>query len=877
MAADLAAVKDDGGAKGLGSWERTHTCIVKKCLAGALSPCLSDRGKQIFLDFVDTSTEMISRMSRRATMLLLYYVVRRFEDGLPLPDFNALRKNDAYWKQWLRVGLDEFGGHMPSPDVAPYFHEVKHWLGTSVGCGEPPEYFDRVLGHAAIALKTAVMNNLEFNLLSKVRRLCNAVANAHLPGKGTGYALFQSLCKGDVSEHPEWPQTVCGFVQAARGAMGLGPQTVLYEDTEISINTRMALQWWMQQRFMELGKRKLMLMPVMHVSRMHIRLDATTLYILAWKCYAPQAPETGAPTAHTHPDATEREAAEKAWNDGCRMPRKASHPDAGERATAMKVYRERKAAADEHKRVYKAAMAAFVTEHPSYSKLSEDAPPDPRAQLAAAYPPVSIGRRPDGTPPTDPAWLAHVEKRRVARAERLRARDAVQMSDKHKAAVAVYAAYEGRVHAFAMLLFRPFTDKRRMSGWAPSSSICTDGVSVSIAYERTEQVPYTCPKASATKLKEQRAAARSAKKDRAELAAKDDYDPEAPTMTDDHLILGIDPGRTHLVTVVCIDEHGKKHTWRLSRGQYYTEGGILRENRRQAARYAPLAACFASLTDDGGSLRASRSEELHSYFERYAACEAQWWKLALRRRESRAKMQRYIGKKAVLARFFSTLRKDAEKMMVASGRKRIEVAYGSAGLNMAASGRGEAAVPTGGTYKACQLEFGKAAVAPTWEHNTSAISWHTGKAYESVYKRYNLRGGRESLHHVATKQMPEILEDAADGATTKAAVEAVAEAAKRRRGGSGGPRTASHAAAPSAAEVEETKKMKLRYPACRGLRFCPERRMFYDRDEASAIAIAGLRRLELQGFGRPSAFRCKSKKISSTAVLRGLSLKSKTR
>jgi len=39
-------------------------------------------------------------------MLLLYYVVRRFEDGLPLPDFNALRKNDAYWKQWLRVGLN---------------------------------------------------------------------------------------------------------------------------------------------------------------------------------------------------------------------------------------------------------------------------------------------------------------------------------------------------------------------------------------------------------------------------------------------------------------------------------------------------------------------------------------------------------------------------------------------------------------------------------------------------------------------------------------------------------------------------------------------------------------------------------------------------
>jgi hypothetical protein len=35
--------------------------------------------------------------------------------------------------------------------------------------------------------------------------------------------------------------------------------------------------------------------------------------------------------------------------------------------------------------------------------------------------------------------------------------------------------------------------------------------------------------------------------------------------------------------------------------------------------------------------------------------------------------------------------------------------------------------------------------------------------------------------------------------------------------------------------------------------------MFYDRDEASAVAIAGLRRLELQGFGRPTAFRHKRK------------------
>ena len=126
----------------------------------------------------------------------------------------------------------------------------------------------------------------------------------------------------------------------------------------------------------------------------------------------------------------------------------------------------------------------------------------------------------------------------------------------------------------------------------------------------------------------------------------------------------------------------------------------------------------------------------------------------MKRRESRANMQRYIRKKAVLARFFSALRIDAEALMAKTGCKRIEVAYGSAGPNMASTGRGEAAVPTGGTYKACQEAFRMHTVSPTDESYTSAISWKTGKAYETVYKRYDGPGGRERLCHKAGKGAP---------------------------------------------------------------------------------------------------------------------------
>ena len=138
-------------------------------------------------------------------------------------------------------------------------------------------------------------------------------------------------------------------------------------------------------------------------------------------------------------------------------------------------------------------------------------------------------------------------------------------------------------------------------------------------------------------------------------------------MTHDRIILGVDPGRTHLVTVVYVDELGKKHTWRLSRGQYYTEGMILRENRHQSKRYEPLKDRFASLAADGGSLRASNSTELRQYFKQYAAFAEEWWQLVLRRRESRSKFQRYIGKISVLRGFFAKLQKEASASSCADG------------------------------------------------------------------------------------------------------------------------------------------------------------------------------------------------------------------
>jgi hypothetical protein len=109
---------------------------------------------------------------------------------------------------------------------------------------------------------------------------------------------------------------------------------------------------------------------------------------------------------------------------------------------------------------------------------------------------------------------------------------------------------------------------------------------------------------------------------------------------------------------------------------------------------------------------------------------------------------------------------------------------------------------------------------------------------EGVYKWFD-RDGKEFLCHTTAKRAPPVATD--DSCATEAARERISAKAKRRRGGS--------VNAPERKEGEQEarnwgRNSVPRYIECRGLRFDPETRMFYDRDGASARAIAGLRCLK---------------------------------
>jgi hypothetical protein len=283
----------------------------------------------------------------------------------------------------------------------------------------------------------------------------------------------------------------------------------------------------------------------------------------------------------------------------------------------------------------------------------------------------------------------------------------------------------------------------------------------------------------------------------------------------------------------------------------------LRQNELQAIRYSNLKDRFASLTTDGGALRASTSAEIVSYVVKYKAFEAEWWTdFALKRRESRSKFQRFVGKQKTLSSFFKKVRKEAEALK-GPDQTRIEVAYGSAVKTMAPSGRGELGVPTKGTFAFCARAFvgehpgdSKSGNVVTLEDesNTSKKCWTTrGNLYEKVYKTYD-GNGKEFLHHTSARYTPYVPEPEVEVEERKAQEKKAM--AKRRRGGSN-----CTPLAPETRVEQEEKKKRIRHAVCRGLLFCPETSMYCDRDESSARAIAGLRVLKLRGLGRPNAFR----------------------
>jgi hypothetical protein len=428
------------------------------------------------------------------------------------------------------------------------------------------------------------------------------------------------------------------------------------------------------------------------------------------------------------------------------------------------------------------------------------------------------------------------------------------------------AAYKKRIELETCAIRTLFVAaKSKKAGWKFDGSLSTDGVAVSMQFSCS--VVYS------------NLQGRSEKKGHYKVDSAAKYDHNLPTVVKDDdgnvvaVVLGVDPGRSNIASVSYIlddkvsalfSDAPKSQNWSLSRGAYYSKSKVL--DKKQKKRFDNLIPKFESLSADGGSLRTEDDSQIKKYLGTYATFREEWYSLALCRRESRTSLVRYSGKRSMIDGFFARVKKATEKYFPGI---EIHVGYGSAVMNMKPTGRGEMAVPTTGAFKACQRIFGPQKVAVTDEFRSTAVSWETGLRKDAVYKKvesketYFTDDGKErtrfvcTLGHTAEKCMPLVSE------SKRALVQEYVDHFKRKRrvqrcGG----------VEPKECDVkhEETPKEEayaLRYPEVRGLRFCPERRIYLNRDAKAAEVIGRLRTTELMGKARPLQFHRSFKMPSS--------------
>ena len=187
-------------------------------------------------------------------------------------------------------------------------------------------------------------------------------------------------------------------------------------------------------------------------------------------------------------------------------------------------------------------------------------------------------------------------------------------------------------------------------------------------------------------------------------------------------VVGLDPGRTNIMTIAEMLPPGTTRVYTLTRRQYYREAGIVRARSHTEHWHKdirPSLRALSTVSVKGASLTA-----FEAYMAVYLAHATALWIQYLKPRWAEQRMRLYGGKKRVFARFFND---------VASGAhlgQRTVVAYGSA--KFAPGGRGEVSVPTSRAYKECVSRFVTLYVD---EFRTSKVHHGTWDVLKRVVKR----------------------------------------------------------------------------------------------------------------------------------------------
>jgi hypothetical protein len=772
----------------------TDIVVVKCGLRNVMN--LNDAEYATFNGIVEQYVQIISRMLRRASLVLLYSLTRLAMENKRIP--HLFDQKDTFWKNWLK-GLPyeakttgevarRYEGN--SADIGAtrlYFPDV-----ASVDC---PPGFDQVVNYAGHTFRTVVCNNAYVPLLPRLTRLTKLFTRSRTKEETGGLKVYDVLYQIRSSE-PDfagWSPCFEEYAKDVRRRLFLQPGDYLFDDygKTLDFHDLFMFNYWMQGQLKVLGGRRIALSPVFKVDRKHVRLDTKTLVSMATRAFP-----KGAKDVLDH-------------------------------------------------------LSSLETEHMKETKDGGYGFADPRKCLLPPSLPKKLKKDCNSE-----EWEAQAKAGKEEQAKQ----DTIKASPAFVGQASKYKQLQDAKVAVCRVLFKDLPLKK---DWEFDGSINTDGVSVSLQFSRVREVIVTKKTKKAKEAKVVTKATKANKATSSERAVEEDeggaYDRNLLTVFNNlegkqTVVAGVDPGRVNMavIAIVTMDESGKivKKTWALGRSQYRADSGIKKQDALKKARFKGLEERWEGLGADGGALRTDDIEDVKTYLEKYAKIETEWWSLASMRRESRADFQRYIGKRKVLDGFFSRVRQELKSKFPGAF---IKVGYGSAGMKMKPTGRGEVAVPTTGTFKACVRVFGHENVSSTNEHKTTAVEYESGQRKEAVYRvvTKDAATGRfkESMGHTTDmKKMPVVKAAHVEAATEH--LEVGRQKARRRRGATEIGLEVEH----TNKEVEGHTDRTLRYPEIRGLRFSPERRIYLDRDREAASTIARLRTIELLGRPRPTPF-----------------------
>jgi hypothetical protein len=183
-------------------------------------------------------------------------------------------------------------------------------------------------------------------------------------------------------------------------------------------------------------------------------------------------------------------------------------------------------------------------------------------------------------------------------------------------------------------------------------------------------------------------------------------------------ILGIDSGRSNIMTVVEEQSPGVYKSYILTRKHYYSEAGMFRARERTNRWNSNVKSELKELS--WYSPKSVRLEAFLDYMDVLSSVKDSLWSEYTKERWQAQRFRLYGGKKRVFARFLNRL----------GSPDNTVIAYGNAKFQP--GGKGELSVPTSRAYKECSYRF---KTVPIDEFRTSKINWTTQEVLDTVMKK----------------------------------------------------------------------------------------------------------------------------------------------